>query len=117
MNKYSLCVMNYDSQQEGDNMPRGDRSGPNGLGPKTGRAIGFCAGYNAPGYTNPGVGRGQAYGRSFGRGLGMRRRVYWDEPIVQRETAYKEPTRNEQLEELKAEKTELEKAIKELEKE
>jgi len=38
-------------------MPRGDRTGPLGLGPKTGRAMGYCAGYPTPGYTNPGFGR------------------------------------------------------------
>jgi hypothetical protein len=29
-------------------MPRGDGTGPGGLGPMTGRAAGFCAGYPAP---------------------------------------------------------------------
>lgn len=50
-------------------MPRGDRTGPAGLGPKTGRAAGFCAGYAAPGFTNPFPGRG--LGPGFGRGMGM----------------------------------------------
>ncbi|MCK4510615.1 DUF5320 domain-containing protein, partial [bacterium] len=31
-------------------MPRGDRSGPGGAGPMTGRGLGYCAGYPAPGY-------------------------------------------------------------------
>ena len=34
-------------------MPRGDGSGPAGMGPMTGRAAGYCAGYGAPGYLNP----------------------------------------------------------------
>jgi hypothetical protein len=46
-------------------MPRGDRSGPMGMGPMTGRRAGFCAGFPTPGYMNPGVG--------FGRGRGFRR--------------------------------------------
>ena len=51
-------------------MPRGDRTGPVGLGPMTGRAAGFCAGYSGPGYLNPvparaGIGFG---GRGGGRG-------------------------------------------------
>lgn len=33
-------------------MPWGDGSGPLGLGPMTGRAAGFCAGYPLPGYMN-----------------------------------------------------------------
>ncbi|MCK4238634.1 MAG: DUF5320 domain-containing protein, partial [Candidatus Lokiarchaeota archaeon] len=27
-------------------MPGGDRTGPGGLGPMTGRALGYCAGYS-----------------------------------------------------------------------
>lgn len=52
-------------------MPRGDATGPMGMGPMTGRAAGFCAGYPAPGYANKGPGR--AFGRGFGRGAGFRR--------------------------------------------
>ena len=35
-------------------MPRGDRTGPMGMGPMSGRGAGFCAGYDAPGYAYPG---------------------------------------------------------------
>lgn len=52
-------------------MPRGDGTGPMGMGPMTGRAAGFCAGYGMPGYMNyvPGRGLGMGYGRGFrGRG-------------------------------------------------
>ena len=59
-------------------MPRGDRSGPVGMGPKTGRGAGFCAGDDSPGYENPtpqyGMGRGRGGGgrrrRQRGRGFG-----------------------------------------------
>ncbi|MBN1835246.1 MAG: DUF5320 family protein [Spirochaetales bacterium] len=34
-------------------MPRGDGTGPAGMGPMTGRAAGFCAGYGVPGFMNP----------------------------------------------------------------
>ena len=34
-------------------MPVGDGTGPLGLGPMTGRAAGYCAGYPVPGYANP----------------------------------------------------------------
>lgn len=50
-------------------MPRGDRTGPAGMGPMTGRAAGYCAGYGVPGYANPAFGRG--FGRGYGRGWGM----------------------------------------------
>lgn len=53
-------------------MPRGDRTGPAGMGPMTGRAAGYCAGYGAPGFANPIPQRGFGFGRGFrgGRGWG-----------------------------------------------
>lgn len=48
-------------------MPAGDGSGPAGMGPMTGRAAGFCAGYDRPGYANPAGGRG-FWGRGRGGG-------------------------------------------------
>lgn len=49
-------------------MPRGDRMGSAGMGPMSGRAAGHCAGFDGPGFANPGPGRGR--GRGFGRGRG-----------------------------------------------
>jgi len=60
-------------------MPGGDGTGPLGMGPMTGRAAGFCAGYPVPGYMSPapgrgawgrggGLGRGRGFGRGWGRG-------------------------------------------------
>jgi len=49
-------------------MPRGDGTGPAGMGPMTGRAAGFCAGYQVPGFMNPVGGRGY-WGRGRGRGF------------------------------------------------
>jgi len=56
-------------------MPGGDRTGPLGLGPRTGRAMGYCAGYSTPGFMNPVLGRGfrRFWRRGFGRGFGWRR--------------------------------------------
>ncbi len=62
-------------------MPSGDRRGPMGQGPMTGRALGFCNGYDTPGYTKGfgggggrgfrfGGGRGRGGGRGFGWGWG-----------------------------------------------
>jgi len=64
-------------------MPRGDRTGPAGMGPQTGRGMGLCSGYATPGYMNPapGFGGGMGWGRGggFGRGRGMGRglRMGW----------------------------------------
>lgn len=55
-------------------MPLGDRTGPMGQGPRTGRALGFCSGYDSPGYTKGfggGMGRGFKFGGGMGRGMGM----------------------------------------------
>lgn len=48
-------------------MPGGNRTGPLGQGPRTGRGAGFCAGNESPGFTNPPFG-----GRGAGRGRGGR---------------------------------------------
>jgi len=51
-------------------MPGGDRSGPGGEGPRTGRSAGFCSGNDVPGYMNFGVGYG-GRGMRGGAGGGM----------------------------------------------
>lgn len=60
-------------------MPRGDGTGPSGMGAMTGRGAGFCAEFGMPGYANPvpGGGFGMGFGRGFGapaRGFGGRGR-------------------------------------------
>ncbi|MBN1365004.1 MAG: DUF5320 domain-containing protein [Syntrophaceae bacterium] len=60
-------------------MPRGDGTGPMGMGPLSGRMAGFCAGYNMPGYMNSisGRGIGMGWGRGGrGGGFGFRNRFY-----------------------------------------
>lgn len=52
-------------------MPGGDRTGPRGQGPMTGRGLGYCNGFNSPGFTRGG-GMGYGWGRGYGRGRG-----YW----------------------------------------
>ena len=47
-------------------MPAGDGKGTMGMGPMTGRADGYCGGYDAPGWSNPVPGRG--FGMGWGRG-------------------------------------------------
>ena len=61
-------------------MPRGNRMGPMGQGPMTGRGAGFCAGYDGPGYANnAGTGCGGRYGAGYrhgnGRGFGFQQRL------------------------------------------
>ncbi|NLO41704.1 MAG: DUF5320 domain-containing protein [Bacteroidales bacterium] len=45
-------------------MPRGDGTGPAGMGRLTGRKAGFCSGFNAPGFMNAGFGRMMPFGRN-----------------------------------------------------
>jgi hypothetical protein len=58
-------------------MPGGNRTGPMGFGPMTGRVAGYCAGFGVPGYVNPVYGRGfWGWGRGRGSGRGRRRWPY-----------------------------------------
>jgi hypothetical protein len=62
-------------------MPGGDRTGPRGGSPKTGRGLGYCADSDQPGYAAPqssqGLGLAFRWGgrgrrRGYGRGRGWR---------------------------------------------
>ena len=61
-------------------MPRGDGTGPMGMGPRSGRGAGYCAGYNMPGFANPGFGLGMAWRRGWGDGFGWRKSQAWTPP-------------------------------------
>jgi hypothetical protein len=60
-------------------MPAGDHTGPLGQGPRTGRAAGYCAGYDRPGFQNPipGYGQGLSRGRGAGRAGGGHGWRHW----------------------------------------
>lgn len=79
-------------------MPRGDRTGPAGEGPMSGRGAGFCAGFNTAGF--------QTAGGSFrrGRGFGFRNRFVQS---VQ-------PSPTTELSELKEQMARIEKRLGEL---
>ena len=77
-------------------MPRGDRTGPGGYGPMTGRAAGYCAGYSVPGFMNPRRGFGRGFGRGLGRGFGRGwgrgfGRGWWAYPTVPMRSLYSDP--------------------------
>jgi len=63
-------------------MPGGDRTGPAGMGPMTGRVAGYCAGYSAPGFANPIPGRGYGFGRGMGYGFRGGRGGRWAAPYA-----------------------------------
>ena len=85
-------------------MPGGDGTGPMGMGPMTGRAAGFCAGYGTPGYVSPAFGRG-CWGRGGGGGRGWRNMfnatglTRWQRPVAAFGGApgYAAPTKDQEL--------------------
>jgi len=96
-------------------MPRGDGTGPAGQGPMTGRGMGYCAGFNAPGFVNPQPG----FGRGFGRGAGWRARaipIVSVQPVQQPVVTEKQEKQflEQELDVLKQEMKEIEKRLKEL---
>jgi len=104
-------------------MPYGDRTGPKGMGPRTGRGFGFCNGYGMPGYASGRAGMG--FRRGFGRGYGREYRAWpggygaWSEgpyysnaPFPQKEDEWLANRAEALKEELKF----IEKRIKDLDK-
>ncbi len=79
-------------------MARGDRRGPLGQGPKTGRAAGFCSGSSEPGFTD----------RFFGCRSGRGRR--WNNQGAQSTNNSNDVT--DQLKSLKEQLNSIEKRIK-----
>lgn len=106
-------------------MPAGDGTGPMGMGPMTGRAAGYCAGFDVPGYMNPIPGRGMGFGWGGGRGRGRGWRhgyratglpgwARWAWPPAYGVPAG--PTAPEQTEALKAQAAQMEQALNEIRK-
>jgi hypothetical protein len=81
-------------------MPRGDGTGPTGMGPITGRAAGRCAENETGGYANPGAGRGLGRGRGMGFRRGNGFPGYGNAP-------YAPPTQEQEVAELKEQSTHL----------
>ena len=98
-------------------MPGGDKTGPMGRGPMTGRAAGLCAGYSNPGYTTPRYGQGYGRGRSQGVGRRFWHRDYNDapfnQPSTEEEKVHIENLVNTLEDELKAAKDRLQSLSKE----
>ncbi len=113
-------------------MPRGDGTGPMGMGPMTGRAVGYCAGYNAPGYIDPvfrrgvcgagvlrGAGRGNKW-RNWYHAAGQPFRTWvnrqpWWGPGRDLTSAYAKPMSKEaEIDMLKTEAANLENALQEI---
>lgn len=93
-------------------MPRGDRTGPEGFGPRTGRSLGYCSGYDSPGFAHGRGcgGRHEGFGSSQGRGYGFRRMRFLG-PFNSHEKRYSE---EESMKSLKDEINSVEKYLQEL---
>lgn len=86
-------------------MPNKDGTGPQGMGPMTGRGFGPCAG-------GMGFRRGfRRAGRGFGRGFGFNRAFAGSVEFTKTE---QKKILEEELKELEEEKKEIEKELKEL---
>lgn len=100
-------------------MPRGDRTGPNGMGRMTGRTAGYCAGYDRPGFANAGFGRRMGFGRgmrggfrgAYGRGFGYSPTAPNCYGAPDTWTA---PSREQELESLKAQAAGYEQGLKDI---
>ena len=101
-------------------MPGGNRKGPLGSGPKTGRGLGYCAGYDEPGYTtapDQGLGRGFRWGgRGRGGGRGRRNRFNADFWPGRGRAAFAVPgvPPEDDVESLKVQAQELQNALQEI---
>ena len=83
-------------------MPRGDRTGPLGTGPMSGRRAGYCAGYNVPGSANSAVPR-LGLRRGFaGGGRGWRHMFYATGLPGWQRFGYTPPTPQQETDTLKA---------------
>ena len=100
-------------------MPRGDGTGPAGQGAMTGRGMGFCAGFNSPGFMNGEFGRGMGRGFGRGRGFAWRARAMQVMPIQQPAVITEKQEKQfleQELTALREEMKEIEERLKELKK-
>ncbi|MBN1896204.1 MAG: DUF5320 domain-containing protein [Candidatus Aenigmarchaeota archaeon] len=81
-------------------MPGGNGTGPAGMGRMTGRGMGYCNGFQAPGFASAGFGRGRG-NRFWARNTGLpgwqRANDYQAYPVVQ-------PTKEQEIQYLEEEK-------------
>lgn len=107
-------------------MPGGDRTGPLGMGPLTGRGAGYCRGYETPGYANNfpggrGAGRGVGFGGG-GYGRGRRNRFFatgipgrgWNRQGGAASVAFHEPSPNQERQYLEQEAEALRRQLAEI---
>lgn len=97
-------------------MPGGDGTGPRGQGAMTGRAAGYCAGYNAPGCANPAPGVGFGRGRRFfGRGRAFAPGFFQGEAPAA--APMPQPlSKDQQIQMLEQQKTAIEESLKQIQK-
>jgi len=101
-------------------MPQGDRTGPMGQGSRTGRALGFCSGYDTPGYAKGfGGGMGRGYGFGRGRNFGSAFTGFFQGLPWTQSTSKEDEVKmlKAQAESLKRSQKDIEKRLSELEKE
>jgi hypothetical protein len=101
-------------------MPRGDGTGPMGMGVMSGRGTGYCGGWGMPGYANSAPGRGRGMG--FGRGrrnrfcaTGLPGRMQFDAAYGQPDPKWEKQVLKGQADALQAELDFIKKRLSEME--
>ena len=99
-------------------MPLGDRTGPMGQGSMTGRALGYCEGYDSSGYEKRfgGQGRGHRFGRRMGRHRSYGRGIHWAWPSFGYNPSQWFPDKEEEIKILKSQSEELKRMQNDIEK-
>jgi hypothetical protein len=109
-------------------MPRGDRRGPEGAGPMTGRGLGYCVGNDRPGFAanaapqgfnrsfrggaGRGPGRGMGYGRGYGIGYARMNAPAYEQPTAEESTG--QTTNQAQIERLENTASNLQNQLEEI---
>jgi len=91
-------------------MPNKDGTGPMGMGPRTGRGAGVCAGNEIQGYVEPGTPRW--YG--WGHGRGRRRRFRGGGAPGWEWHGYDQPSREQEVDVLKAQPRDLHEVLQQI---
>ncbi len=100
-------------------MPRGDKTGPQGEGPMTGREMGHCAKNNAQGNINQCQKRGFGNGRGFGfcqnkMGNGLRNKCWQTNQDLELNKEEESAILRNQLILIESKKESIQKRIKEI---
>jgi len=100
------------NSKKGVSMPRGDRTGPEGMGSMTGRRSGYCTGSNQPGFMNNIRRIGRGFSGYFRNGAGRSGAGYYNRNTNAQ--AYESPQLEQEIRDLKEQLNKIEARLSEL---